>query len=54
VFVLNFNPQVVHVDLGGEEFSEIKSGAVLKGNVEIGSFGYLILEKLPGSAPVTL
>ena len=45
VFVLNFNPHTVDVNLGGEKFNEIKSGNVLTGDVEMESYGYLILEK---------
>jgi beta-galactosidase len=47
VFVLNFNPHAVDVNLGGEKFKELKSGKVLTGDVEMESFGYQILEKTP-------
>ncbi len=43
VFVMNFNATPVTVDLGGEKFSSLISGAQVSGSLELGGYGVDVL-----------
>jgi len=47
VFVMNFNPHAVDVNLGGDAFTDFQSKARVAADVRMEAYGYLILEKSP-------